>query len=365
MMLDSWKTHAPAPEVQPGQTFLETILDARPVQDANLPALQQLLNQETWSDPYAGSAAYYGMTGRNGLWIVMDDSAFMLIATHPNEPGKLLLFPPRGEQARPLLSRVIKNLAGSEISFQLARFPAHMVGLAGDLTADAPAGAIMRSGEDTLDWRFPVHVLDAAKVADHQGPTFSDFRNNVRRVPVSQLSAVDLHPEHHRAAVRSIVSAWASSRGLITPAAIEALCEPYSRLLELMTYLPIKGRLYRLEDQPAAFAIWEETDRARGIANSFAAQTNRMTKGMNEFIQADTCRLVRDTGFAEVCIGGSEDAGLDAFKRKMRPIRSIPLTSVHFQAVPRPHLNATSKKPLPAFVYPGTANPLQKRPLAP
>ena len=325
---------------RPADPIAETLASVRGVQkveDANLPALQEILNRQSWVDPYAGSAAYHGMTGRRGLWIAAQDGAFMLIAKHPAKPDKLLLYPPVGEHWHRIAGLVLRDVAALPGGFQFARVPYSEVKYAMVFAAGvAPRTEQTQAHEDALDWRYPVHVLDTAAVAAHSGSAFRDFRKNVGRVDAARVRIEPLYPERHRGAVQAIARAWVTTKGEHDPAALDALLEPYRRLLDLMADLPIKGRLYCLDGRPAGFAIWEETDRARGIANSLADLTDRQTKGMSEFVYADMCNAIRQSGFDAVCIGGSEERGLDAFKRKMQPVRSVQLTSLHYRPTPTP-----------------------------
>lgn len=303
----------------------------RKIEDTDLTNLQTLLNRWTWRDPYAGSAAYYGLTGRNGLWTVARDGGFMMLAEHPHRPGKLLLFPPAGDWPG-VLGAVLRALPSLPGGYQFARLPAGMSAQMGRFSGwTAPHAAATTTGEDCLDWRYPVHVLDSRAVARHEGSAFRDFRKNVRRVPADRITAEPFRANMHASVVEAIAHAWAGEKGHANGKAVATVQEPYARLLNLMACLPLSGRLYRLDGEPVGFTIWEETDPKRGIANSLADLTTRQVRGLSEFIYADVCAVLADRGFSSVCIGGSEDAGLDAFKRKMQPIDSVPLTSLHYR----------------------------------
>ncbi|XWN32114.1 MAG: phosphatidylglycerol lysyltransferase domain-containing protein [Devosia sp.] len=333
----------------PGDPIDEALAEVpgvQKVEDANLPMLQEILNRAHWDDPYAGSAGYYGMTGRYGLWLAARAGAFMVMARHPGRPDKLLVFPPAGDNWQRVLAPVLRTVATLPGGFQLARFPPPLAHQAHRLaTWAAPNAALSRSDEDALDWRYPVHVLDPAAVASHVGSPFKDFRKNVGRVDASRITTEDLHPHCHRNDVRVINRAWAAVRGQHEASAVAALAQPHLRLLDLMDHLPIKGRLYRLNGEAAGFAIWEETDPAQGVANSLADLTTRRIKGLSEFIYADMCAVISVAGFKTVCIGGSEEAGLDAFKRKMQPVRSVQLASLHY----RPALSPQARPALQAW----------------
>ena len=301
----------------------------RPVSDAQLPLLAELLRHYDWTDPYCGSAAYYGLTGRHGLWLAMKDDAFMPICRHPNQPEKLLLFPPTGEAWRSLMHHVLRHLPPMPEGIQFARFPPELIRPAESLGGVSGPGWQPQSAlEDALDWRFPVHVLDTVAVAAHEGQRFRDFRHNLHRARTHTITSEPLIPAHHRKDVASIAAAWAKNKG-DCPQTDTA--ESYRRMLDLFVHLPMRGRLYRVDGAPAAFSIWEETDKARGIANTFADLTTGNIRGLSEFVMHDMARRLADRGFSRVCIGGSETPGLDAYKRKLNPVESVAVRSLHLR----------------------------------
>lgn len=332
---------------------VKTIPGVQEIKDTDLPALRRLLNRYEWRDPYSGSAAYYGLTGRHGLWLARNGDAFMLIARHPGDQDKLLLFPPTGEDRHHALKDVLRGLSGIAGNFQFARIPAAQVTQVRYLSRwFADAATQVAIGEMALDWHYPVHVLDTGAVAIREGRAFKDFRKNVGRVDAARISAEPLIPDVHRGAVDMIACAWSVSKDHSDSAALQTMVEPYRRLVELMAYLPIKGRLYRLDDQPVGFALWEETDPGRGVANSLADLTTRQTRGLSEFIYADMCGELARAGYSSVCIGGSEEAGLDRFKRKMQPIASVELTSLHYEGARGRSFPAHASEKRPAVISP-------------
>lgn len=328
---------------------LSRIPGVQKVEDDNLPALQAVVSRYTWRDPYAGSAAYYGLTGRNGLWLAARDGGIMVMAEHPHRPGKVLLFPPAGQWQR-VLGAVLRSLPPLPEGYQFARMPAGQSAAMAAFTGWAvPHAAPAGNTEDVLDWHYPVHVLSCQDVARREGRAFHDFRKNVRRVPADRMSAEPLRPDAHRSAIEAIAQAWALQRGPDSDDALTARTEPYRRLLDLMAYLPVRGRLHRMDGQPVGFTIWEETDPRRGVANSLADLTTRQVKGLSEFVYADMCAELAERGFSRVCIGGSEEPGLDLFKCKMQPADSVKLVSLHYRlSGPAPAHPLHTKGPAPA-----------------
>lgn len=290
----------------------------------HLSVLARILRTMKREDPYSMSAAYYAITGRKGLWLYGDDQTMMIIARHPNCEGELLVFPPFGCDPVGLLEQAFNDPALPAGKINLARLGAEDGYLAMRvtlLTGQEP------STENILDWTYPVHVLDTASINKRKGPSFRDFRKNVNRAFGRGQWAELIDLSRDKAAILSVVDQWASRHDQ-SVYSYEDLVAPSLAALNLFeTDLPIHGILIHEGTAPAGIIIWEETDPEKRIANSIAGLSIG-DKGTDEFAALKMCEVLQARGFDQVCIGGSETAGLDAFKRKMNPVRSIKLQTV-------------------------------------
>ena len=50
--------------------------------------------------------------------------------------------------------------------------------------------------------------------------------------------------------------------------------------------------------------------------------------GLSRFMIVDMCRTLSEKGFDRTCLGGSENEGLDHFKRLLRPVHSLSVSSL-------------------------------------
>ncbi len=101
------------------------IPELRRIGMGDLAGLQErLLSVSPREDSYSQSAAYYAMTGRNGLWLYSTDDTFMVMAAHPNRADHLLLFPPLGKDPAALLEQATRDERITAGQVQLARFGA-------------------------------------------------------------------------------------------------------------------------------------------------------------------------------------------------------------------------------------------------
>jgi len=306
-----------------------------PVTDDDLKALQKRLMASGSGDPYARSAAYFAMTGRDGLWKVEEDGALVLLCRHPNVENEILVFPPVGDAGGVLLSQTLEAVAATGKIVRLARFenPPMHGGLNGSKIR------MSRIPEIVLDWAYPVHVLDTTAVANHRGRGFENLRQHLNRLDMMRISVRDIVMESDRESVLAAAQAWAGDD--------VSKVSTYERQLELFGTLPLAGRVIFCGGKPAGFSIWEETDARQGMANAYAHLAVHEIDGLSRFVIVDMCRTLAMRGFQQVCIGGSETEGLDRFKRKFCPVESVSLSSWRVDSAAVLHRFATPSTPRP------------------
>ncbi len=296
----------------------------RRLTNSDLIGLQNVLSKIARSDAYLQSSSYLAVTGRKGLWLYSTDDTFMLIAAHPNSDDHLLLFPPMGKEPINLLNRVVHDdriIAGQ---IQLARIS----GQDQLLLAWAEASGHFRTGpEKLLDWKYPVHMLSTKAVVEHQGGNYRNFRHGINLANEANLSATLVDTEKDKTTILKLVDIWADSNAQ-GGYSKDDLTAPTRAILTLMdeTELPLHGMIVHKDSQPVGFMTWEETNPEAGIANSMCCLSFK-EKGAAEFIYLSMAKILNERGFDYLCIGGSESKGLDSFKRKINPVRSVSLQS--------------------------------------
>ncbi|MEL6243952.1 MAG: hypothetical protein AAFQ85_01215, partial [Pseudomonadota bacterium] len=140
-------------------------MDLKPIAAKVFPRFQDLLERQQSADPYAVSPAYYRFTGRRGLFVLESGASALIVCRHPNKSDGWLAFPPFGPEGPSLLRFAAKDIPNLE----LARFQG------------SPGFGFDAVPETILDWRFPVHTLDPARVAQLDGPDFRGVRAKVKR----------------------------------------------------------------------------------------------------------------------------------------------------------------------------------------
>lgn len=301
-----------------------------PIGFDDLPHLSRALQRSTHDDPFSRSAAYFAMTGRNGLWRFGDDETFMMIARHPNKPSTILLFPPIGQKTKALLelAMTIPDVlppGNREMARLNPTDPRFARLLAKHRT--------VASREDTLDWAYPVYVVDPTKIVERKGKPFVSFRGHINRALRHGLQSQEIDPNRHRDEVIAVIGRWAERRhgGRFTRS---DLIGPTHAVLEMMNRsgLDIRGSIsHDCDGKPIGFWLWEQVgNTAMSLVRAYLKQP-----GNAEFGILAMAKQLTATGVPEMCLGGSETADLDAFKRKMQPIRSIALGTAMID-VPQP-----------------------------
>jgi hypothetical protein len=284
-----------------------------------LPTLQRLLDRTDRADPFVRSAAYFAMTGRNGLWLYGDDATAMLMARHPNRADRLLLFPPFGRNPAGLVAKALSDPRLPEGSPQLARLGPE------DATLKERFGGAART-EDVLDWVCPVHVISTKALIERKGGAFNNLRAHLNKAARAGLRAEPASPLLQSDIMR-VVEAWAS-RADKPGYSYEDLTGPTKACLKLMDVpgSTVTGLVVYEGEAPMGFWLWDEAGRERGIAASLV-RVSIGRHGAAEFAAAKMAEILDSRGISEMCLGGSETASLDAFKRKLGPVRSIELDS--------------------------------------
>lgn len=279
------------------------------VSPADYPGLQKVLAKSLCRDPYIRSMAYFAMTGRNGLWKIERGEEMMIICRHPNVDDEFLIFSPMGNASSSLQKIIVRTFSKMGLNARLARVE--------DETVED--SFVERVPEDVLDWTYPVRILDTALVLHHSGNGFQHFRQKLNALDLAKTRSENMDADLHGDVVLEIVRDWAEGD--------KDKIDPYLRQLGLFKCLPMAGRIIYYGDRPVGMSIWEETDIASGMANAYTHLALHHIRGASQFVFLDMCRALVERGFKRVCIGGSEDEGLDRFKRNLCPVESVDLTS--------------------------------------
>jgi hypothetical protein len=295
-----------------------------------LPFLEKVLQQNKKTDPFSRSAGYYAMTGRKGLWLYGDNHTSMVIARHPNKEDTILFFPPFGKDPFSLIQTALNDPQIPEGEIQIARVGQDDLALAFKLQA---AGAPAPQAETILDWTYPIHVISAEKVIEHRGGEYNNFRSHLNKAFRAGYSAQPLNANAHYDDALEIVTRWAKD-GKKDGYTFDDLTTPTKQLLNLMkdNALSLSGVIVFDGVKPVGFWIWDEGDTKHKTAMSLA-RVSTGDRGAAEFAGLKMAEFLKERGFVQICLGGSETESLDKFKRKFGPVQSIELKTINCPAI--------------------------------
>ncbi len=310
--------------------------------------LAGILSNSKAKDVYIRSPLYFAFTGRKGVLHFSINGLELIGCTHPNDDATLLLFMPfvYNEQA---LNTYVEALACSLVNrspaslfsyfcrfkhIHIARVPGALIGLKEFDRKRIGKGCVSLeiAKEDRLDWAFPSYDICLNKSASLGGAELSSYRNKVKKFERHGVSVVqfdELARDERSAIIYNISKRWVFNKlGNIDGKAWasfnkEELLGPYSCLsdMAMRAEFPIDGIFLKKGSEYIAFWLWEDNGRRTQAVPCLAAVQASYEPGCSEYLHYQAARRLLHCGYREMCIGGSESATLDTFKRKFRPVR--------------------------------------------
>lgn len=290
-------------------------------------------------DSYLNAPLYYLLTGRKGAWIHEGYGAMLVVCKHPHIADRLMVFPEIGPDDRSdkgrLMISVLSNLTPPAGGVQLARFTDADLDLVHKALAernDSTLDSIQKIAEDSMDWRYPVHILDTKYVAALEGAAFTKIRNKCRQVE-GEITTLTLDNPLSLRAMKAALKYWEGSR-LYREEDEDTDLSFYGTLFSMIERWPERfgGCVFMQGKRPLGFTVYDQP--FMGTANLLANLCDASITGLADYQVVTTCRQLASAGVAGLNFGGSETAGLDAFKRKFSPKQSFNIASgaVHYAA---------------------------------
>lgn len=286
----------------------------------NITALKIYLQNYKAEDPYLRSAAYYATTGRYGLWIYRGKSSLIIFCRHPNVPDKNLIFPPvpyaGQEETYDDLLHFLGNYAAIVGPYQFFRFsPQQAIELAKTLNQEMDAYCFRIEPEMVLDTAFPSHIISTQDMLHPDSPELRYFRRRVKRIDRAAIETITFDDPRALPIAQDVFAAWD-----IDSSDYASYLVHYNRQT-----LDTSGFCLRFNGKPCAVALWDVTD---NIANALVTISDTQIPGISAFLYQKMAELLIEQDISYMCLGGSEEEGLDFFKRKLNPVKSIELVSI-------------------------------------
>lgn len=275
-------------------------------------------------DTMAHSAAYFLHTGRRGLYLVRDKNSSAFVAAHPNIEKTFLVLPAGGNPAQELWRDICQKISDGGWNVSLGRVPDTLVRGVDTLRA------FKLVTEQTLDWRYPVTIIDNRKLSNLDGSEYSQYRRKVRRAKrrgaisiVNQTSPMYAKLE---APVKRMVEEWAQAVSAIKNFNVEHLVSSNlsAYRLGLSAKAQMEFRIYVSGIDVIGFCA-SELPATGSTANGIAMCVDRGWVGCSEFMYWSEASEILRQGYDFYNINGSETKSLDEFRSKLRPADKVSL----------------------------------------
>jgi hypothetical protein len=215
---------------------------------------------------------------------------------------------------------------------QLARFSdADYRGLAGCLAESCQelSVVVLPTEEKVLDWAYPVYTLSTHNVAARTGRPYEQLRQRLHKIDRFLLRVETIVLERDEEKLLRLVTDWTSkfSDTSYTPT---DLMGPTQALFRIWQAYPDKfsGQIVSLGGQVMSYCVWEKPIRPEWPANQLLTAASHDIKGASEWQMVLMCEELSSKNVGLVNIGGSEDHGLDRYKRKFSPIQALRVGSL-------------------------------------
>ncbi len=317
--------------------------------------LKQSLSRSEAKDVYVKSPLYYAFTGRNGLWYFQSNGIKFVGCVHPNDNLTRLLFMPfvSDQDSFDLhINAIASNLQGGDSTplckwiyecenVHIARVPKRFIS-----KDDIAGGKFSMKGfvvevhrESKLDWMFPSYDVSLQSSAYPVGPRLSAYRNKLNKFRARGIDTVvfgDLMETERVNAIQSISERWVENKltnhkeDTNFSFDYEELLAPYQFIANLTVNreLPVDGIFLKRGNEYLAFWLWENNRRYNDPVPCLAALQATSEPGCCEYLHYQAARRLLDSGYKEMCIGGSESEGLNLYKQKFAPVRSHELCTL-------------------------------------
>lgn len=294
-------------------------------------------------DSYLNSPLYYALTARGRAVVHQGYGAVMVVCPHPHKPDCLLAFPEIGPADGQLAASVLSNIEPPAGGVQLARYNEDDLFKLREAFArknDCRVEALKVIEENSLDWRYPVHILDTGRVAAAQGPAFEKIRNKCRKVE-GHVEIITLQDPGALRAMRAAQRYWEGSM-VMRERDQGDISGFYESLFAMVAARPdqFNGLVFMMGRRPVGFSLYDRP--FMKTANVLASLSDASVAGLSDYQVVATCRAMHATGILYANYGGSEHQTLDQFKRKFIPHKSLPVFSAEVQYAVRADVNVQS-----------------------
>lgn len=280
------------------------------------------------SDNFVNSPLYYLLTGRKGARLFSGLHSKLIVCAHPHIEECLMVFPEIGKADYELTASVLNGLEPLKNGVQLVRYTEDDIKQLKKQIAQlnyTPISGVNTIDESILDWRYPLHVLDTKKVAEHKGKDFKKVRSKFNQA-AKHISYAPLNSDNALRMMQSVLKFWEGNM-IYNEKDTDDMADFYHAFFDAIKndVIPVNGLIFMDGKRPAGFTVWDQTSLDSAV--SLVNLSDTTVTGLSEFQRVSTCKVLHDNGVQYFNMGGSETAGLDEFKRKFNPVKSLKIHS--------------------------------------
>lgn len=301
--------------------------------------LFQKIVAENWQEGMESLSFSYGyhlLTGRHGAWLYSDGQSFIVVCIHPNRHKQILIYPPIGKTASRLLNSFFKEIPIPPGKAQMARVQSrngYSLALSKRITNHSEMEYAHVNDEHVLDWLYPVQIFSTAKATEKSGKDLHSVRKECRKLDLNSIEFLPFQgTENH---ILNVVGHKYASVFLDKNKNFALTYEELmASMVEVMRLCSKNQDIFNMrvtwyKGKPEGYVVWERL--STRTANALWFLYNREIRGLSYTQMVKTCEHLKNEGVEIVNFGGSETEGLNMFKRKFKPVQTIPLKSIDLE----------------------------------
>lgn len=305
---------------------------------SSLNTLKSAFSAAASDDPYSLSPTYYALTGRRGLWLYKeqdeeDNKTAFLFCLHPNLQETIMVFPPFGHAPIKAIKNLFDALSDMDINFQIGRIAKDSFVSPQDNPKHSYKAT--ETAERVLDWTYPVHTIDCHALLGHKGKEYSRIRQTINKFSNTTAMTRDINFKTDFPVIDSLAKAWEKNTHHYDNYDV-TFTKYFQHLVELANSEPslgLKGLIISIDGQDKGFSIWEPPLNQGKTANLFASQVSDFEiTNLATYLTIESARKMVEGGAHYMCLGGSENEGMDRYKRGFIPARSTELATIEMEA---------------------------------
>lgn len=312
------------------------------VKASDLATLKSAFSAASSNDPYSVSPTYYALTGRRGLWVYKDEKSetettALLFCLHPNKQDTIIIFPPFGEEPLTATKNLINNISQSGLKFQIGRVPRDSE--LEKIGHDAYNLNAQVKTEDVLDWTFPVHTINCEDLVSRKGKQYGRIRQTMNKFERAGAEIRDVDFQKDLPVIEKLASSWEGNTNHYENYDL-TFTEYFRNLVEIANSEPglgLQGIIVSIDGEDKGFAIWEPALNEGNTANLFASQVSdfKMTN-LATYLTVKSAEKILEDGTQYICLGGSENEGMDRYKKGFIPEKSEELETIEVEDIGYP-----------------------------